>query len=320
MALESYTVDEAFAALKAKRAPQEPDAEENNEIPEDTPEDDVLEGVEVDEPDQESDEDHSEPAIEPPVSWSTDLKDAFRNLPLDMQKTIADRDREREADYTRQKQLAAQKEKDAEALLIEARQTRERYLSELQQVVESAPTPPDPDLNDPDSDKYDPDKYARLNAKYARDRKVHDERSAELAKVTKEREEENKRAMSQWQQERVSFLSKEWPEILDPAKSPVLQEEIVKYATSRGLNAEALKYASGPELAVLKDALYGHSLRQKMPSQRTKNAPPVTRPGSPKSKKFSGSEKLQQMKQKALKSGKLQDMQAYLKASRNQNG
>lgn len=316
MALDSYTVDEAFAALKAKRAPDVVEELEEEITPEvDEPDTEPTEG-------EEPEDDHPEPTIEPPVSWSNDKKDQFRNLPPELQKTIVERESERDRYFKQKTDEISGKAKEYEALVQEARQLRDRYAAELQQVVDSAPMPPDPDLNDPDSDKYDPDRYARLNAKYARDRKAYDEKAAELAKVTKEREEENKKAMEKWQQERVSFLSKEWPEILDPAKSPALQEEIVRYATSRGLNAEALKYASGPELAVLKDALYGHAVRQKTgdASQRLKKAPPVTRPGSPKSKALSGSEKLRQLKQKALKSGKMQDMQAYLKASRNQNG
>jgi hypothetical protein len=74
-------------------------------------------------------------AIEAPLSWSAEGKAAFAKLPPDLQQIVATRESERERGVSQRMSEAAEKAKAAEAEKAQAAQERQRYAQQLSQFA-----------------------------------------------------------------------------------------------------------------------------------------------------------------------------------------
>src|SRR5262249_45285460 len=77
------------------------------------------------------------PPIEPPRSWTKEDKELFKSLPRATQETIAQRERAREADFSRRQQQATEQAKALEAERLRMEQLRHHYESTLPQVLQN---------------------------------------------------------------------------------------------------------------------------------------------------------------------------------------
>jgi hypothetical protein len=124
--------------------------EEEEELPEgEEPADDAEEGEEPesDEPNDEDDEAQPEP-IAAPVSWDKDAKEAFAQLPRELQETVAEREAQRDKAIQTATTEAANAKRNAtvEANAMFA-ETQRQYASHLEQLASRfAPQRPDPAL------------------------------------------------------------------------------------------------------------------------------------------------------------------------------
>ena len=130
---------------------------EEEEIPEgDEPEGDEPEG---DEPEGEETTDETDEArepIKPPVSWDSDAKEAFEQLPRELQEIVATREAQRDKAFQQATTEAANAKRNAlvEANAVFAEQQRQ-YASHLEQIASQlAPQRPDPAIAAQDPGAY----------------------------------------------------------------------------------------------------------------------------------------------------------------------
>jgi hypothetical protein len=137
------TAEELIEAYAA--APETPETQEGEKPPEqDSP---PVEGDEeagppakqdaTGEDDKNQVEDEPEPsaeqdAIEPPTSWSSEHKEAFKALPQEMQSLIAAREQEREAHLSARTRTVAEKERELSDMQAQVKEAQARHLAQLE--------------------------------------------------------------------------------------------------------------------------------------------------------------------------------------------
>ena len=85
-------------------------------------------------------EDEADSPIDPPPSWKADAKRQFRDLPRDLQKVIADRERERETHFSRTQQETAEARKAAMAERSAVQNERQAHVQGLTQLIDQIQT------------------------------------------------------------------------------------------------------------------------------------------------------------------------------------
>jgi len=85
-------------------------------------------------------EDEADSLIDPPASWKADAKKRFHDLPRDLQRVIADRERERESHFSRTQQETAEVRKANQAERAAVQNERLAYAQGLSQLIEQMKT------------------------------------------------------------------------------------------------------------------------------------------------------------------------------------
>jgi len=85
-------------------------------------------------------EDEADTPIEPPASWKADAKKRFRDLPRDLQRVIADRERERETHFSRTQQETVEARKASLAERAAVQNERQAYAQGLTQLIDQIQT------------------------------------------------------------------------------------------------------------------------------------------------------------------------------------
>lgn len=256
---------EAAAQLQAAAQPDE-------DI---TPDNALVEGEEVEEEDaveaEEESEDQPLPSIEPPASWSSAQKESWDGLTPEAQEVISDREKQRDS-YLFQKSndLAAQ-QKESERLATETRETRDRYLAQLEKPLEG----PSLDLLNPQSDNYSPDEYLRQKAVFE---EQGSSRKTALAEAKVEAKQDEDRQYEAFNSQRASDLQREWPELLDPATGQQTWQNLAEYGATRGIGPEQLRMAAAQELVILEESRQYRLLKAEAP--KTAKKLKSVRPGS----------------------------------------
>lgn len=165
-------------------------------------------------------------AIEPPTSWPTDDKEAFKSLPAWTQELIVRRDNEREAHFSERSRTIASRETEIQTIQARALQDQQRYAGELQRLNQMATQLMPAKFSDISSEAD----YLRL--------KVEDPARASeyeaFVHVLRNSQSQQQQLMQQQQKE---HLDKEWgmlqtkyPEFKDPVKGAALLNEVRKAA------------------------------------------------------------------------------------------
>lgn len=240
---------------------------------------------EADEADDANKADEPEqPAIAPPVSWKADAKDAFAKLPAELQRVVADRETERERFVQSKAQEAAQVRTALERQAMEEvaelrRQTAER----LSQYAEAEPQRPDPRLLNEDPQAFY-EAQAAFEAQSAQ--RVQAQRDAQQA--TEEASYYQQEIERREAAEQITTLREQFPEYLDPATAPKLQQDLGSIGAALGYSSEQMAQARAVDIMGLRTASdwkakadkYDQLMKNKMePVRAAKKLPPVTRPG-----------------------------------------
>jgi hypothetical protein len=131
-------------------------------------------------------------------------------------------------------------------------------------------------------------------------------------------------AQAEWEQAETVKLHDLIPDLKDNAKGAALREKIAAYAIEAGYTPQKLQTVSAVEVKALHDAMQYRNYKAKQDADlakqakaiveaknKAKDAPPVQKPGSPKSTDGKA-EKAAELLARHQKSGRVDDLAAYL--------
>jgi hypothetical protein len=192
-------------------------------------------------------------AIEPPVSWPGDDKEAFKALPTWAQETISRRENEREAHFAERARSIAERERGLTDVQQRAAQDQQRYSQELQRLNQIAT-------------QLMPAKFSDINseADYLRLKVEDPARASEYEAFTQVLGNAQRQAAQEQQANMNKHLAKEWdalqskyPEFKDTAKGPVLLNEVRKACVDYyGFSPEEVQViADHRHVPIIRDAI-----------------------------------------------------------------
>jgi hypothetical protein len=266
---------------------EEPD-EEENEIPEgNEPEGDEPEG---DEPEGEEADDENGEAPEPiaaPVSWDKDAKEAFAQLPRELQATVAEREAQRDRAIQSATTDAANAKRNAvaEANAMFADQQRQ-YASHLEQIAARlAPQRPDPTLA-----ATDPTAYVQALAYFEAQNAQYQQLMQQSAHANSEATQRDALTRQHAIEEDAKVLSGHFGEKwTDSTQRQEMLTGLQSVGADLGYPAELMREANATDILALAKAAewkakaekYDAFQKTKMVAVRdAKNAPPVSKPGT----------------------------------------
>lgn len=257
--------------------------EDEEEQPEEGEETEALEAEDSD-PEEEGEQEEV-PAIDPPVSWGTDAKEQFAQLPVELQQFVTEREAQRDKAVQRATTEAAEAKRSA---LVEASsqfvEQQRQYASEIEFYASRiAPQPPSPELAG-----TDPVLFIQLNAQYQAEMHQHNSmmQQAEYARA-QAGERERMIAAEQYQAD-LAILAQQIPEWTDEAKRHELLTSVASVGAELGYSPETLTEANAQDVLALRKAAewkakaikYDALQSSKMEKVRgAKTLPKVTRPG-----------------------------------------
>jgi hypothetical protein len=272
-----------------KETPETKGASGQDAPPEPAPEGDEAPGPEEDQATGEEDEGESDQAtvIAPPRSWPAEAREAFKALPPDLQKVIAERDAEQTTTFNRQVQEAAEKRKAADAELQAASNERRQYLANLSAVVSQLATQAAGEFADiktpQDLERLateDPQRFLRWQAR----RDALQAAQAEHAAVLEQQRAEDARRFNGYLGEERKHLLEKMPELGDPKKAKAIQAESTAYLKEIGFSDQEIGTVVDHRLAlVVRDAVAwrkSQAAAKTAAAKKVVNVPKVTKPGA----------------------------------------
>lgn len=263
------TLDHAAAAFgDLADLPEAPLDPNNPEEPADEPEGEEPE-------DDEQQEEPEEPAIDPPVSWKAEDKELFKSLPPEVQKTISERETERERFVQSKSQEAANVratvENEARAVIAQQAQQAAQQLRQYEAMFQ----PQEPDA---------------AYAKSQFDAAIAQRHQAQQTAAQYEAEAQAQRQHIEQAQQRaeVEALRTNFPEWFDPSAGANHQQQLTAIAREMGYSDEHVTQARAVDILAMRRAAdwkakadkFDALNKSKMETVReAKKLPTVTRPG-----------------------------------------
>jgi hypothetical protein len=226
-------------------------------------------------------------AIEPPTSWSSDEKQAFKELPPALQATVARRESQREAVLTQRSQEAAEARRAYDGERQAAVALRTEYLSGLQKMMVLA-APQAAALNNVDWERVaaeNPAEAVRLQAQ-------REGLKSRLGAIEQEFQA-GKQQLEQYQQQQLAevvakehqALNEKMPDFSDPGKGNQLRKDLGTYLRDAGgFTPQEINTAYDHRLVVLatKAMLYDKQLANTASADAKRNnvAAAVRPPGT----------------------------------------
>jgi len=244
-------------------------------------------------PDADPSSDAELPPIEPPRSWTKDEKERFKSLPRETQEYLAAREQERDRDFRRSQNEAAEARKAIQADRAQLEQARlyyEQALPTLLQTLQSAHGHDFADLKSMDDVRKlsltNPPRYAQWDAQQRQLAAVQNE----LAAAQQQQANESKlRLMAFAGRERERFLEKA-PEMADDAERSHMRDAAVSLLAELGFSSEEMRRMFSGDLAVsphdhrfhllIRDAIRLRNAQAKARSVHGRPVPPVQKPGA----------------------------------------
>lgn len=269
-----------------------------------------------------------EPPIDPPRTWSKAEKEAFRLLPPEHQRAIADRESERDSHYQRGLQDAAAKSKAAEAERQAAEQARQQYEAALPSLYQQFQTQFASEFADIKSwddvrtmRETDPMRFLAWQEARTKGEALRVEAAA-----AQQRQEHE--ARERWQQyvadQDARFIEKA-PEFRDPKKAAELASEAKAMFSDLGFEAAELAglWEGGKPINFRDHRVqlaFRDALRWRNAEKARKAAKPVVtpvqKPGAPTERAAVSERTLAELRNKATQTGATRDIAALLAARR----
>lgn len=246
---------------------------------------DTLEADAEGEEAQDEGEEQEEPAIDPPISWGTDAKELFGQLPSDLQKQVVEREAQRERFVQQKAAETAEATRTAEArALSQFAETQRQYASELEQYASYfAPQPPNPAMA-----STDPVAFIQLNAQYQAELAQQQQLQQRSYQAQQEAYQRSQQADAAQFQADIAILEQAIPEWGDVAKRQELLTDVTRIGAELGYTQEVMAQASAADVLALRKAAewkskaskYDALQKTKMDTVRSaKTLPKVSRPG-----------------------------------------
>ena len=226
-----------------------PDEVQDETAPQEGDEPDALTSDDLEEA-QEGDEPEA-PAIDPPVSWGTDAKELFEQLPPELQSQIAEREAQREKLIQTKTTEAAEAKRSARTEADTAFAERQRqYASEIEFFASRmVPQAPDPALAN-----HDPVAFIQQNAQYQAGLAQYQQMMQRADVAQQEAQQRDHMAAQESLKAEEAWLAQQLPEWNDPAKRQALLTGIQTAGAELGYDAEALSQANAQDILALKKA------------------------------------------------------------------
>jgi hypothetical protein len=227
----------------------------------------------------------------------------------------------RQADYSRNSQVLAEKRKQAEEELAATQQERQRYISQLEQFNTQADAKMEEfkatdwtKLKEEDLTEYmlKRDQYRELQENK---RMVEDEQKSLIQKQQQEQQAKWNEELSRQQQ----LMAQRLPGWNDPEKGQKMKQNIKSYALKTGFTEQEVNsLIDARSVDVLHKAmLYDNLLAAKISNKKAKVVPKVTRPGSPPTKGEISSDKVKAQRARLKKTGHVKDASSLLESILN---
>lgn len=198
-------------------------------------------------------QDNTPAAIEPPTSWPTDDKEAFKSLPAWAQETIVRRDNEKEAFFSERSRTLAARETEIQTIQTRAQQDQQRYVGELQRLNQMAT-------------QLMPAKFSDIasEADYLRLKVEDPARASEYEAFVQVLRNSQAQQAQVMQAQQKAHLDKEWsqlqtkyPEFKDPVKGVNLLNDVRKAAMDYyGFSQQEVEIiADHRHVPIIRDAL-----------------------------------------------------------------
>jgi len=224
----------------AEDAPSAPATQQNSA--------DEAEDGAAEKPPTGEDEGQSEPqdeksaAIEPPKSWSDDDKAEFAKLPPAVQKTIAQRESERDRAFTQKAEEVANQRKAAEAEREAAAKATAAYQENLQKLALAAM----PDmaefakLQDPTWAAQNPAEAVVLQSKLLQFQARMGAIQQEQQRISQAQQQEQQKRQGELLAAERQKLVERIPDFADPEKGKALSGELSQFLTAKGFTADEI--------------------------------------------------------------------------------
>jgi hypothetical protein len=267
------------------------------------------------------------PPIEPPRSWTQAEKERFQSLPRETQEYLHTREQEREREFRRSQNEAAEERKAIKAEREAAEKARKEYEAKLPTLMQTLQeTGPFGDIRSmADVEKLQQEDPFRFQQFQLHQWKLQ-AAQAEQAEVKTRQEQERQSKWAEHVQKENALAAEHIPDLADKDKGPALTNRVAneilpEYGfTTSELNA----LANGSE----KLSIYDHRLQRLLATAvkyadiqkakvtaAAKPAPPVQRPGTSKPQGAAQSENITKLSAK-LETGDHRDLGALIGALR----
>lgn len=210
-------------------------------------------------------------AIEPPVSWPSDDKEAFKALPTWAQERIVARENEREAHFAERSRTTATRERELQDIQARTAQAQTHYAAELDRLNQLAnqlmPAKFSDIKNEADYLKLKVENPARASEYEAFVhvlRNAHQQKAqAEQARVTEHLNRE------------YSLLSQKFPEFQDAEKAKTLLNEVRKACTEwYGFSPQEVEIiADHRHVPIIRDAMAWRQYQANIKAAQGKKVP-----------------------------------------------
>jgi len=313
------------APEKNEATPEEAGANESGDEPDAaTPDEEPSGETEAD------DDTAGEPPIEPPRSWTQEEKAAFKALPPEHQRTIAERERARAAEVDRRLNDVAERTKAANAERAAAEQARQQYEQNLLPTINlmvSELARDFPDVRDLDSlqrlSQTNPGRYVAFKARAD----IINARSQEAQVAQQRRAQESQQAFAAFVAEQDRMFMQKAPEFAttDDKKLRALQDDVKATLKDVGFSDQDLEAAwSGTPISmrdhrvqlVIRDAQRYRNAQAKLKAAAPRTVQPAVRPGVASTRGEASAGVISTLKQKLASTGSDRDAVALLRAKR----
>jgi hypothetical protein len=172
----------------------------------------------------------AEPPIEPPRSWTKEAKERFASLPRDTQEYLAQREDERDRDFSRRQTETAEKLKGLTAKEQAVEQARSQYETALPALLETIQQQQNAEFGDIRTvedvqrlAREDWPRYVMWDAKQKQLASVQQQ-----VEVTKHRQaQEKQQKFGEFVKREAELFAEKVPEFADPVKKTALQDKAV---------------------------------------------------------------------------------------------
>ncbi len=234
---------------------------------------------------QEEGDEQETPAIDAPVSWGTEAKELFAQLPPEIQQQVAEREAQREKFVQSKAQEASEAKRSARIEAESSFADRQRqYADEVEYLASQfAPQRPNPALV-----QENPALFYQLQYEYEQTVAQQQQLQQRAVAAREEARQREQFAAQEQLQADMAILAQQVPDWGDEAKRTAFLTDVSKVGVELGYSQELLAEATAQDVLALKKALewkskaakYDALQKGKMEKVRAaKTLPKVVRPG-----------------------------------------